>query len=270
MRTCLQNILITGAVIAGVIWATQAYDASLRNPRFLDGWILATAMSIQLLLHLFRKQLLHQPGNESTWVEFHIYTGIFVAAIFAAHTTSSLPDTAFEWVLWVFFVLVVSSGMVGVYLTRAIPHRLEEHGERLMLERIPVLRSELARQVAVLSYQSRVHTASSAILDVYIHILHDFFKRPRNVWLHLRSSRRPIKQLMFELETVEADLDQGSLAAMHEIKGLVEHKNRLDFQYAHEGVLRVWLFIHVPATYGLLVLSIAHVVSIYAFRSGVE
>jgi hypothetical protein len=270
MRTCLQNVLITGVVITCVIWVTQIYDASLRNPRFLDGWILATAMSVQLLLHLFRKQLLRQPGNESTWVEFHIYTGIFVAAVFATHTTHSLPDTAFELVLWAFFVLVVSSGMLGVYVTRAIPHRLEEHGERLVLERIPVLRSELARRAAVLSYQSRAHTESSAILDVYLRILHDFFKRTRNVWHHLRSSRRPIKQLMFELDAVEADLDQDLLAAMQEIKSLVEHKNRLDFQYAHEGVLRVWLFIHVPSTYGLLVLSVVHVLSIYAFRSGVE
>ncbi len=79
-----------------------------------------------------------------------------------------------------------------------------------------------------------------------------------------------MKQLMFELEAVEADLDQNSLQVMHEIKGLVEHKNRLDFQYAHEGVLKLWLSIHIPATYGLFVLSILHVLSIYAYRSGVE
>ena len=75
---------------------------------------------------------------------------------------------------------------------------------------------------------------------------------------------------MFELETVEAELDQNACQAMQEIRSLVERKNRLDYQYAHEGALKLWLAIHIPATYGLLVLSVLHVLSIYAYRSGVE
>lgn len=270
MKTCLQHLVVTAIVVTGSIWATQIYDASLRNPRFLDGWILATAMLAQLLLHLARKRLIHLPGTESARVTFHIYTGVFVATMFAMHTTNALPDTSFEWALWALFVLVVVSGILGAYLTRAIPHRLEEYGTRIVLERIPVIRSELARRAAILSLQSKGHADSSAILDFYAGTLFNFFKGPRNLWLHLRSSRRPMKQLMFELEAVEANLDQNSLQVMHEIKGLVEHKDRLDFQYAHEGVLKLWLSIHIPATYGLFVLSILHVLSIYAYRSGVE
>ena len=268
MKTCLLYSLITGCFVAVSIWATDIYDVSLRNPRFFDGWILAGAMIAQLLLHGCRKRWFPLPGSDNARVTFHIYTGVFVIAMFAAHTGNSLPDTLFEWALWVFFVVLVLSGVLGAYLTRAIPHRLDEYGERLVLESIPVMRSELAHQAAKVSLQTQA--GSPLISDLYDRVLYNFFNAPRNLWFHLRSSRRPMKQLMFELETVEAELDQNSREVMQEIKSLVEHKNRLDFQYAHEGALKLWLAVHIPATYGLAVLCILHVLSIYAYRSGVE
>jgi len=266
----LFSLTVTCTAIAGAVWATQTYDASLRHARFLDGWILAIAMAGQLLLHFYRKQIIPLPGRENSWSVFHIYSGIFVVAIFAMHTSYSLPDTHLEWVLWALFLLVAASGIVGAYLTRVIPHRLEDHGGRLALESFGVLRSELARRAAVLSYGSRQSGNASAIVSVYEDKLFDFFRKPKNSWSHLQNSRQPMKSLMFELDAVEAGLDTGTLRTMHEIKGLVERKNRLDFQYAHESALKIWLFVHVPATYGLLVLTVLHVLTIYAFRSGVE
>lgn len=273
MRTLSARLLtltITGAAIAAAFWATEIYDASLRNPRFLDGWILVAAMALQLLLHLFRKRLLPQIGNEDAWIAFHIYTGLFVATLFALHTTFAVPDTLFEWALWACFAVVVVSGILGTYITRVIPYRLEDRGERLPLEEIPALRSQLAERASAISYQSGRQAGTSAVLDIYADTLHGFFRRPRNLWLHLRRSPRPMKQLMFRLETAEVDLDQQAQPYLQELKVLAEQKDRLDFHYAHEVALRIWLFVHVPATYGLLVLSVVHVLSIYAFRSGVE
>lgn len=268
MKLNLLYLVITGCVVSALIWATDLYDASLRNPRFLDGWILAAVMSAQLVLHICRKRWIILPGSDNARVTFHIYTGVVVVAMFAAHTSSALPDTLFEWFLWSLFVVLVLSGLLGAYLTRAIPHRLEEHGERLLLERMPVIRSELAHHAAKVSLQAQ--TTSPLISDLYTRVLHNFFKGPRNLWFHLRSSRRPIKRLMFELETVEAEVDPSARQVLQEIKSLVERKNRLDYQYAHEGALKLWLAVHIPATYGLFVLSVLHVLSIYAYRSGVE
>lgn len=266
MKTWLPHLVITALLVALSYWATAIYDASLRNPRFLDGWILATAMLAQLLLHLTRKRLMPWPGTDTGQVTVHIYTGVFVAALFSSHTTNAQPDTAFEWALWILFMLVVVSGIIGAYLTRAIPQRLEEYGERMVLESIPVARSELARRAAVVALQPN----ASAIQTLYADVLYDFFKAPRNAWLHLRRSRRPMKRMAFEVEAVEADLAPQSQPVLDEIKDLVEQKHRLDIQYAHEGVLKLWLAVHVPATYGLFVLSIVHVMAIYAYRSGVE
>ena len=64
MKTSLFYLVITGCVVGVSIWATDLYDASLRNPRFFDGWVLAAAMSIQLLLHACRKRWIVLPLKE--------------------------------------------------------------------------------------------------------------------------------------------------------------------------------------------------------------
>ena len=38
----------------------------------------------------------------------------------------------------------------------------------------------------------------------------------------------------------------------------VQRKDDLDYQYALQGALKLWLFVHIPLTYGLLVLAIFH------------
>ena len=48
----------------------------------------------------------------------------------------------------------------------------------------------------------------------------------------------------------------------------MKKKNELDYQYALQGVLKGWLFIHIPLTYGMLLLAITHLVLAYAFSGG--
>jgi len=74
---------------------------------------------------------------------------------------------------------------------------------------------------------------------------------------------------MGELDNLRQYLDDAGKKRLAEIKDLVQAKDNLDYQYAHQGVLKAWLFVHIPATYGLIVLIIAHVAIVYAFSSGV-
>jgi hypothetical protein len=38
----------------------------------------------------------------------------------------------------------------------------------------------------------------------------------------------------------------------------VREKNALDYQYALQSTLKIWLFVHVPMTYSLLVFAVTH------------
>jgi hypothetical protein len=86
--------------------------------------------------------------------------------------------------------------------------------------------------------------------------------------LHLRSSSRPLNRIQGEIDSLRQYLDDAGKERLAKIKDLVRAKDNLDFHFAHQGVLKAWLFIHVPATYGLIVLIIAHVAIMYAYSSG--
>ncbi len=269
MRTVFRNIMIVLLAFAGVYWLTRQYEAALGDPLFFDGWVLLAAMGLQLLLHVKKRNPGWLLGPATTWRQMHISCGYFVVLVFAAHTDMSLPDTVFEAALWSLFVIVVLSGLVGTYLLSAIPNRLEHHGERLRFETMPAVRFELERRASGLALTLVSDATSLAISDLYANTLHEFFSAPRNISAHLSSSRRPLKRLVFAIDSVEAELGQSGETKLGEIRDLVEAKDRLDFQYAHECALRAWLFVHVPATYALIVLTVLHVAVVYAYRSGV-
>jgi hypothetical protein len=52
------------------------------------------------------------------------------------------------------------------------------------------------------------------------------------------------------------------------IRNLVVEKDRLDHAHVHLGLLKGWLYIHVPVTYALVVLTVLHGFVAYAFSSG--
>ena len=49
----------------------------------------------------------------------------------------------------------------------------------------------------------------------------------------------------------------------------MEKKDELDFHYSLNLALKAWLLVHVPLTYGLLILAVLHMVTAYAFSGGV-
>ena len=270
MPSALRDLVVTVLAVITIWWVTDWYSATLRDPLFLDGLVLSCAMGLQLLLHLQNRGLFALPGSLPFWSGVHIYTGFFVVGAFIIHTSGSLPDTRLEWALWLLFVVVVVSGLIGTYLTRSIPDRLEQDGERVPLDSLPAIRSALAQRASTLLLLSSRQPSFKLFQDLYDATLHEFFKAPRNAFAHLRGSNRPLKKLMFELDALETDLDRDGHEVLADLKNLVTSKNRLDFRFAHEMALRIWLFVHVPATYALIVLSVLHALTAYAYRSGVD
>ena len=78
----------------------------------------------------------------------------------------------------------------------------------------------------------------------------------------------PQARILGELSAIERYLDEPGKARLLKMRDLVEAKSNLDFHYANGGLLRLWLFVHVPATYALLVAIAVHVVLEYAFAAG--
>jgi hypothetical protein len=144
-----QCLLIT-ALSGGLFWLVWIYGNGLRDPRYLDGWVLAGGMSFQLAFHIAIKTASLPPKSAARWRKMHIYVGYLLVAAFISHSDFSLPDTGFEWALWAGFVLVTLSGIFGTYLAWSLKakHAIDE---RVGYDRIPTRRAELARDVYVVA-----------------------------------------------------------------------------------------------------------------------
>jgi peptidoglycan biosynthesis protein MviN/MurJ (putative lipid II flippase) len=55
---------------------------------------------------------------------------------------------------------------------------------------------------------------------------------------------------------------------MDEIAELVRQKDGLDYHHSLQLTLKLWLFVHIPLTYGLLIFSFVHIVLVYAYSGG--
>ena len=88
------------------------------------------------------------------------------------------------------------------------------------------------------------------------------------VSLDLIGSQRPLKRLTHEIDSLSRYVDQRSQEKLAVIRGLAIEKDRLDFARVHLGLAKGWLFVHVPITYALIVLTLLHILVVYAFSSG--
>ncbi|MGE0022671.1 MAG: hypothetical protein AB7S70_03455, partial [Hyphomicrobium sp.] len=106
------------------------------------------------------------------------------------------------------------------------------------------------------------------IMDLYTAHLRSFFEGPRNLAAHLTGSQRPLKRLTDEINALSRYVDKQGQEKLAVIKDLVIEKDQLDFARVYLALTKAWLFVHVPVTYGLIVLSVLHVLIAYSFSSG--
>ncbi len=268
--------LLIAAISGGLFWLVWIYGHGLRDPRYLDGWVLAGGMSLQLAFHIAIKTASLSPKSAARWRKIHIFAGYLLIAAFISHSDFSLPDTGFEWALWASFVLVALSGIFGTYLTWSLDAK---HGidERIAYDRIPARRAELAEDVYAIVADIDLGTGDIAlpmppydawIVDLYTTRLRPFLQGQRNSTAHLIGSQRPLRRLTDEIDNLSRYVDQRCKEKLATIKGLVVEKDRLDFARIYLGLANGWLFVHVPVTYSLIVLTVLHVVVVYAFSSG--
>lgn len=264
------------ALCAGIFFWVWIYGNALRDPRYLDGWLLAAGMSLQFGFHAAIKTNKLSPKTLKRWRGVHIFVGYALVAAFLSHSNFTMPDTAFEFGLWGGFVTVTLSGVFGTYLAWSLRTK-GGIDDKVSLDRIPLRRAELARDVqaliaagdpiaAELSLPSPPYDAW--ITDLYANHLERFFEAPRNFSSHLIGSRRPLQRLTNEIDRLSRYVDAPGREKLDAISKMTAEKDRLDFARVHLTLTKAWLFVHVPITYALIVLSLLHILVVYSYSSG--
>lgn len=255
--------------IGGLIWTVdRLYDMSLRDAAFLNGWLLMGGM-VFLAAFNGRKKIYGLPALPlSAWLQAHIYVGCLCALLFLLHTDFVLPNGTLETVLWLLFVAMVASGMLGLLLSRILPHRLSRRGERVIFERIPGYRSQLAHRAETLAINAVKETGASIIADFYADELAKYLLRPQSVLGVVLGSHRSERRLRAKVQELERYLDERGREVLADLNEIISAKADLDYQRAMQLILKSWLFVHIPLNYGLMLFTIAHIVVVYAFAAG--
>jgi hypothetical protein len=259
--------LILAAELAGL---HLAYARQMPRLSYLTGWAL---LGVILLLTLYngRKKLPFLPLLSSeAWLQFHIYAGLLTGVLFAIHVSYKIPAGWFQGVLAWLYLLVMASGLFGLYLSRAIPKRLTARGGEVLFERIPSIRRQFQKQAEQLALESVGETKSGTLADFYLRELKPFFCGPRNCSSHWSEDSSPVNRILTKISEVQRYLNGQERATLEKIALLVRQKDGLDYHYAHQLLLRAWLFVHIPLTYSLLLFTAAHVVLVFAFSGGVQ
>ena len=260
LRRRLGITVLLAATVAVIFWRLATAYAS--------GW-LQFALMIALTVFNARKKLPFLPLLSSeAWLQFHIYAGLFSAAVFFVHIGWRMPHGWFQGVLAALYVLVMLSGIVGLVWSRTFPKRLTTRGGEVLYERIPAIRRALQQQAEALALPPAAEARSVILVDFYAENLAVFFEGARNFWSHLLESRAPLNELLARANNISRYLDDSERYTMEQIAALARQKDGLDYQFALQTTLRGWLFVHIPLTYSLLLVSIVHIVLVYAFSGG--
>ncbi|MDX2234084.1 MAG: hypothetical protein NW200_06265 [Hyphomonadaceae bacterium] len=193
------------------------------------------------------------------WTSAHIYLGLSLIVLATLHT-----GFQFGWnvhtLAYALMMIVIVSGAFGVYFYATIPQRMSdnraEKSTEQMLEEIAALDDDLREAAQPLSGENAL-------------LVQRAIERTRlggGVLERLRTSHpqcasgRALAALKAQRGGSE---DVGPVTAVLERKIVMLERARRHIRY--RALLELWLYIHVPATFGLLAALIAHIVSVFFF-----
>jgi hypothetical protein len=246
------------------LWANHSRDA-LGNPALVTGWWL---FALLVLLGAFnaRKKLSMLPlGNASTWLRIHVVSGMLVIALFWLHTRTLWPSGFYERALALSFYLVSVSGIIGLLLQKALPRRLSHTGVEIIYERIPGELANLRAQAEAIVLECTQAAGRDTLGRHYLETLDWFFRRPRFLRSHMLGGKHARAWQRDQCVAVRRYLDEREVTFLDRLAALAEYKVDIDFHYAAQTIMKVWLFVHMPLAVATLLLAGWHILLIHIY-----
>lgn len=258
--------LAATAVFMIVALAARRSWLSFGDPSIVTGYVLL-ALMLGLALLAGRKRLSMVPMSRvSVWLTVHVLVGLLALAVFWLHSRTLWPNGLHQELLAGLFYLVVASGCLGVLLQATLPARLTQSGTEVIYERIPAELSRLRAAAEAVVLACVAETGSDSLARHYDERLHWYFQRPRFFLSHVAGTMRARHWLHHNATATARYLNDRESDHLRRLYRLAEEKTLMDFHYALQGLMKWWLFAHIPPAAALLVFSLWHLllVNLYA------
>jgi len=264
---------ISSAIILICIVSYIFIDVSPRhNGGSWYGYTLGTIGALLILwltmLGVRKRAMTSGSWSLKAWTSAHIYLGLSLIIIGTLHTGFQLGWNI-HTAAYVFMMIVIISGILGIYFYATIPQKLSDNRDEMteteMLDNLRSLDRQLHDAAQPLSPEHAALVLQSLEQDPFGG---GFFQRvsgrytdcaTRQAQADLRHERA--YQPRMSKEAGEEPLDK--VDALLEKKEATLAKVRRHLKL--KAMLQVWLFVHVPMTFALIASLSAHIISVFFY-----
>jgi len=201
-------------------------------------------------------------GTLEQWLQSHIYLGLLVLVIVFFHAGGRFHDRVAVTALLI-LVIVVASGIAGALLYATVPRFLTEVESNLTADEISEQVHDLQRQMARIASQR-----SATFQDLYTELARETTPPILAGWrlVAAKHEQRRDTQRRSKLVAAVPKEEQDELRQMLVLsRQRQELLHRLVIQQRYKNILEVWLYIHVPFTFALLIIAAVHIAAVFYY-----
>jgi len=227
-----------------------------------------------------KRQYSSTAGTVQGWLSAHVYLGLALILVVLLHSGFQFGMNVHTLAL-VLMILVVLSGIFGVYMYIKYPLRLSEN-------RQGAGRSDLVDQID--DIDRRAKRVAGGLPRGYGELIHSGINRTvvgGSAWAMIagRDNSQVVlptgddytvvanpgqeAALDWLAEQQSRSMDAETAAKMTELSGLLRNKRklleRLREDIRLQAMLEVWLYIHVPLSVGLLAAVVVHIITVFLY-----
>jgi len=222
-----------------------------------------------------KRQYASTTGTLQGWLSAHVYLGVALIVVVLLHAGFQVGWNIHTLAL-LLMVLVIASGVYGVFIYMKYPERLSEN-------RGGASRSELLDQLADIDRRSQ--RVAEKLPEEYRELVTSGVQRTAlgsTLWQRLRredNSRIQIngqivanpgqEAAMDWLAGQQSRADANAAATIAELSALLRNKRQLLRQVNEDlrlqAAIEIWLYAHVPLSAGLLMALVAHIVTAFLY-----
>jgi hypothetical protein len=234
-----------------------------------------------VLLSLRKKLVLWPIGSVQSWLRAHIWLTLLTIPLVLLHSGFRL-GSAMTTLLMAIYAIVMVSGIYGLFLQHVMPRIMNERlPAETVYEQIPYIRSQLYRAAEKMRDSLQHHVAVAPAISPLMSesnpagqaavayseseaALVTFLEEQVMPYLDTRLiSRSRLSDRHYSEDAfrfVALSVAEPYRAQVQEIQGWCDERRALDLQLRLHHWLHGWLFVHVPFSFLLLLLTAWHAV----------
>jgi hypothetical protein len=274
-----------------LIIATAVYiPCAMNRPRGISGGSVlglvygsagTAMMTFALLLGLRKRYSTLRVGRAYHWLQGHVWLGILSYPIILFHAGFRFFGSPMGIALMSLFAVVFISGIVGMIVQQYVPAAMirDVPGETIYEQIghvLEELRTQAQGQLKLLERRGDNEgggggTMTAVRAPAATMELHNIYQRSIKPFLEDRiPSRTPFasaESTNAEFQRLSARLPVEQQGVLERLRAIVDDRRQLERQRHTYALLHSWLLIHVPVSYGLMLLVVVH--AVVAVRYGI-